>query len=60
VFSRIEQACYKLASELKEMVEDGNPIASEASVYADLLNASLAEVNWQEIASSLLGEIDID
>lgn len=58
VLSREERACYQLASELKEMVEEGSPLASEASVYADLLNASISEVNWKEIANSLLGEVD--
>jgi hypothetical protein len=58
VLSRKERACYQLSNELKEMIEDGNPLASEASVYSDLLNASISEVNWQEIANSLLQEID--
>ncbi len=58
VLSRKERACSQLANELKEMVEDGNPLASEASVYSDLLNASISEVNWKEIANSLLQEID--
>jgi hypothetical protein len=57
VFSRKERACYQLANELKELIEDRNPLASEANVYADLLNASLGEVNWQEIADSYLEEI---
>lgn len=58
VLSREERACYQLASELKEMVEEGSPLAGEASVYADLLNASISEVNWKEIANSLLAEVD--
>ncbi len=58
VLSRKERACYQLANELKEMLEDSNPLASEASVYSDLLNASISEVNWKEIANSLLQEID--
>ena len=57
VFCRKERACYQLSNELKEMIEERNPIASEASVYADLLNASLGEVNWREIANSYLEEI---
>ena len=58
VLIRKERACYQLANELKEMLEDGNPLASEASVYSDVLNASISEVNWKEIANSLLQEID--
>ena len=45
VLSRKERACYQLANELKEMIEEGNPLASEASLYSDLLNASMSEVN---------------
>ena len=58
VLSRKERACYQLANELKAMIEDGNPLADESSVYSDLLNASISEVNWKEIADSLLQEIE--
>ena len=58
VLSRKERACYQLAKKLKEMIEERNPIASEASVYADLLNASIGEINWKEIANGYLEEID--
>ncbi len=58
VFSRKERACYQLASELKEMVEDGSPLAGEASVYSDLLNATFVAINWKEIANALLREVD--
>jgi hypothetical protein len=58
MFNRKERACYQLANELKAMIEDSNPLASEASVYSDLLNTSISEVNWKEIANSLLQEIE--
>lgn len=58
VLSRRERACYQLANELKAMIEDGNPLAGESSVYSDLLKASISEVNWKEIANSLLEEVD--
>ena len=58
VLSRKERACYQLANSLKEMIEDGNPLASDASVYADLINASMSEVNWKEIANSFLEETE--
>ena len=38
------------------MLEEENPLASEASVYTDLLNAALSGVNWREITDSLLDE----
>ena len=34
--------------------------ASDGTVYADLLNAALLEVNWCEIAESLLDEVEKD
>jgi hypothetical protein len=40
------------------MVEDGNPLAGEASVYSDLLNASISEVNWKEIANGYIEELE--
>ena len=57
VLSRNERACYLLSNELREMLEDGNPLVSEASVYSDLLNAALSEVAWREIANSFLEEL---
>lgn len=60
MLSRKERACYQLANELKAMIEDGSPLASEASVYSDLLNASISEVNWKEIAKGYLEELEID
>lgn len=40
--------------------ESEHPVfaASDGSVYADLLNAALSEVNWYEIAESLLSDIE--
>ncbi len=60
VLSRKERACYRLASELKDMLEEGNPLAGEASVYADLLDAAISEVNWREIAKGLHEELEAD
>lgn len=47
-----------LAAELKRWVVDFNPLAGKASVYADLLDASLSEVSWTEIADDLLSRSD--
>ena len=63
IFTREERARYKLAEQLKEQHEEG---ASElldagqdsASVFSDLLNAALFEVNWNEVAESLLEDVD--
>ena len=47
---------YELAQRIKEEIEEGNPLNEEASMYSQLLNSALEEVNWQEIAESLLEE----
>ena len=45
----IESENYDKAQTLKEIVEDMNPLADTASVWTDLLNGALSEVNWMEI-----------
>lgn len=45
----------EIAKQLEEFVDERNPV-SEASLYCDLLNASLSEVDWLEIAESLLAK----
>ena len=54
IWTAAEATKFNLADQLNE-VEDGVPL-SEASMYTDLLNASLAEVNWHEIAEHLLAD----
>src|SRR6266498_3923184 len=50
----------QLAERLKDEhdSESEHPVfkAAEGSVYADLLDAALSEVNWHEIAAALLAE----
>jgi len=62
-FTRSERARLDLADRLKNAIDEGMPEdiskAVNASMYGDLLNAALSEVNWQEIANSLL-EVDIE
>lgn len=57
-FSRKERAALDLADTLKAEYEEANPLGSDASVWADLLGAALSEVNWMEIASALLDDIE--
>ncbi len=51
-----EAAKFLLADRLKEFVEDRNPLCNHATVYTDLLNAALSEVNWHEVAEAFLEE----
>lgn len=47
---------YCLASTLKGWIESQNPLAENADLFTDLLNAALAEIDWQEIAENFLAE----
>ena len=44
-----------LSLQLKDMIEENAPELG-ASMYADLLNSSISEVNWYEIAESYLAD----
>jgi hypothetical protein len=48
-------AC-RLASSLKDWIEEQNPLAENANVFTDLLNSALSEIDWQEIAENFLAE----
>jgi hypothetical protein len=44
-----------LSEELKYAFDDGDPLKEEG-VFTDLLNSALSEVNWDEIAGSILAQ----
>ena len=44
---------YHLADQLKDEVEEANPLADKADMFTDLLGAALSDVNWVEIAESM-------
>ena len=47
---------FRLADQLKEFVQEMDPVADGASMFTDLLNAALSEVDWHEIAEAFLTE----
>lgn len=53
-FTRDERAALSLMDLLKQEHEDAQPNLTEA--WADLMNAALSEVNWHEIAVSLIND----
>lgn len=58
-FTKSERAKLDLAEALKDQHEEGyleilKPANAECSVWSDLLGAAMSEVNWHEIANSLL------
>ena len=57
-FTKEENATFILADSMKESVEENTPTVT--GMYADLLNASLSEVNWHEIAEHFIDEVDKD
>jgi hypothetical protein len=58
--NRVDNAQSLLAERLKDEHDSNSdhPVfaAADGSVYADLLNAALADVNWHEIAASMLDD----
>ncbi len=59
-FTREEKAVIALSRRLKDEMEEANPLASDASMWSDLLGAALSEVNWTEIAENWLENVDKD
>lgn len=53
-----DTAVYKLAEELKDEISNSSEIP-EYGLFADLLNAALSEVDWQEIAQAYVGDVDM-
>lgn len=51
-----DNARYTLAEALKDLIADEMAPDLGASMYADLLGAALSEVDWSEIATSILSE----
>ena len=55
-FTRDEVASRELAEKLKEEHESAMPDVQ--GLFSDLLTAALSEVNWHEIAASLIEDVD--
>lgn len=49
-----QESC--LALSLKDWIESQNPLTDSASLFTDLLNSALSEIDWQEIAENFLVE----
>jgi len=53
--ARRAKDAYTLGQTLREYHEENTPTA--VGVYADLLTASLGDVNWFDIAESMIGDL---
>jgi hypothetical protein len=47
---------YEVVEALKDWIEDMNPLVDTATVFTDLLNAALSEVDWYEIVKIMRSE----
>ncbi len=47
---------YGVSEAIKTFVEDLNPVGDQASLFADLMSASLRQVDWVQVAESFLEE----
>src|SRR5262245_11058746 len=56
-FTREEKARFALADRLKHEMQEAMPDLG-ASMWADLLNAALDEVNWHDVADHYLADVD--
>jgi hypothetical protein len=56
-FTREERAVLALSDQLKEEITESAPDLG-ASMFSDLLSASLSEVNWHEIASNWMESVE--
>lgn len=57
--TKSQDARIRLADNLKDWHTDNEP-EMEPSVYQDLLGAALSEVDWFEIADSMLTDAELD
>lgn len=58
--TRKENAAIALADRLKDEIEEGSPLADEASLYSDFLRSAISEIDWHEIAENWLEEFEDD
>lgn len=55
-----DDALGQLAKAINEYIDDRNPLASDASMFSDLLGAAMSEVDYHEIAEHYLADYEPD
>jgi len=53
-------AVYRAADELKESLEESNPLGDQANLWSDLMSYALSEVDWVEVARHYIDEDEIE
>ena len=51
-----EEEVKELENLLKNWIEENNPLIDQPCLYADLMNAAINEIDFKEIAESLIKE----
>lgn len=54
IWTTAEAARNLLADALRELVGELNPMAEQATPFADLMDAALGQIDWHEIAEEFL------
>lgn len=54
-----EDATQALADSIKNMIDEGNPLADKTSLYSDMLQAIIDEADYYEIAEAWLNDFEI-
>lgn len=55
-----DRAVFDLADALKKYIEESNPLADQANLFSDLINAAIGEVNFDEIAEHWIDDYRSD
>jgi hypothetical protein len=56
IWSVEEATRFLLADRLKKNVEDESPLSDGGTLYSDLLESAISEIDWHEIADAFLEE----
>ena len=54
IWTAEEAKTFLLADQIKEFVEEVNPLGDKATMFTDLITTALSEVDWHEIAEAFL------
>lgn len=55
-----DEATRALADEIKDSIEEANPVGNDASMFSDLMSAVLSEVNWHETADHYVLDVEVE
>ena len=59
MLTRQQAAWHSLSNIIKQLVKQENPLAEQASMFSDLLDQALTEVDWRQIAEHFLESMEL-